>query len=273
MLIDGLHPPQRTVRLRLAVGLVAGGAALLALIAQLAGAQTRAQAAEAPLVSTTSAPAPVRTLEDNVKLHMEMSPSLHGNPSDSARAARVARELRTALIQYRDTAAAVADGYRMFMPHVKEQKVYHFTNSWRAVQEAFRFDPTKPTSLLYKKTPDGKFQLVGAMYTAPKRFGFDKLDARVPLSVARWHKHVNWCVPKGGAAGRWLERQHDEPVFGPESPIATKEACELVGGNFHSTLFGWMIHANVFEGDDAATIWGDDHTGHDMHGMMKMDGM
>ena len=169
--------------------------------------------------------------------------------------------------------AAVADGYQMFLPKVKEQKVYHFTNSWRAVQEAFRFDPTRPTSLLYKKAPDGNFVLVGAMYTAPKRFGIDKLDARVPLSIARWHKHVTWCLPKRGASQRWLERQNGEPVFGPESPIATKDACEAVGGVFHPNLFGWMVHANVFESDDPAIIWGDDHAGHDMHAMMKMDGM
>jgi hypothetical protein len=26
-----------------------------------------------------------------------------------------------------------------------------------------------------------------------------------------------------------------------------------------------MLHANVFAGDDAATIWGDDHAAHDEH--------
>jgi hypothetical protein len=281
MIFDGLTRPQRTVRIRVAVLLVAGGAALLALVAQLAGAQVQAQGhvhgAETPSSPqpAVSAPAPAlaHTLDDNARLHMEMSPALRATSADSARAARVARELRTALIQYRDTAAAVADGYHMFLPRVKEQKIYHFTNSWRGVQEAFRFNPARPTSLLYRKAPDGTLMLIGAMYTAPKRFGIEKLDARVPLSIARWHKHVNWCVPKRGATQRWLERQNGEPVFGPESPIATKEACDMVGGDFHSNLFGWMLHANVFEGDDPATIWGDDHMKHDAHGMMKMDGM
>src|SRR4051812_45248998 len=104
-------------------------------------------------------------------LHVEMTPLWPAAPGDSARAARVAQTLRTALEKYRDTTAAVADGYRMFLPQLKEQKVYHFTNNWRAVQEAFRFEPTRPTSLLYKKGPDGRFMLIGAMYTAPKRFG------------------------------------------------------------------------------------------------------
>jgi hypothetical protein len=274
MLIPTIQSPHRTVRLRLAVALVAGGVVLLMLVARLAGAQAHVHGAEAAPMATPVPTAPhVHTVDDNVKLHMEMTPALRGTSVDSARAAKVAGTLRAALMHYRDTAAAVADGYHMFLPEVKEQRVYHFTNSWRAVQEAFRFEPARPTSLLYRKEPAGKFVLVGAMYTAPKRFGYDKLDARVPLSVARWHKHVNWCVPKRGARERWLERQNGEPVFGPQSPIATKEACSVAGGNFHPSIFGWMLHANVFAGDDPASIWGDDHLGHDEHGMMKMDGM
>ena len=160
----------------------------------------------------------------------------------------------------------------MFMPQVKTQKVYHFTNKWNAVKEAFRFDPAKPTSLLYRKESDGHFVLVGAMYTAPKRFGIDKLDARVPTSIARWHKHVNWCLPPKDQSARWTERRNGEPVFGPESPIATKSACDAVGGVFHDTLFGWMLHANVLAGNDPTSIWGDEHAAHDMHDGMKMGG-
>jgi hypothetical protein len=196
--------------------------------------------------------------------HMEMSPLRRATSADTARAASIAATLRTALAQYHDTVAAVNDGYRMFMPQVKDQKVYHYTNNWRAIQEAFRFDPAKPTSLLYRKNPDGQFVLIGAMYTAPNRFGPDKLDARVPLSIARWHKHVNWCIPKRGDTERWLERRDAKPVFGPESPIVTREECDAVGGNFHGNIFGWMVHANVLTGDDPAAIWGDEHAGHDM---------
>lgn len=210
------------------------------------------------------------TQSSNVGLHMEMSPVRAPLPGDSARAAAIAAELRAELAKYRDTSAAVADGYRMFLPNVKEQKVYHFTNNWHALQEAFRFDARKPTSLLYRKDTGGRLVLVGAMYTAPKRWGADKLDARVPLSVARWHKHVNWCLPPKGEAARWLEKGKDgQPLFGPESAIASKAACDSVGGNFVGNLFGWMVHANVMEGDDPAVVWGDEHAGHDMSAGMK----
>jgi hypothetical protein len=51
-------------------------------------------------------------------------------------------------------------------------------------------------------------------------------------------------------------------VFGPESVIATKEACDAVGGNFYPSLFGWMIHANVFAGETLGAIFGDEHMEH-----------
>ena len=215
-----------------------------------------------------------RGTPDNAHLHMEMTPLRRATAADSARAASVATTLRSSLTPFADTTAAVAAGYRMFAPELKEQKVYHFTRKWNAVQSVVRFDAAKPTSLLYRKSADGRFVLVGAMYTAPKQFGVDQLDARVPTSIARWHKHVNWCLPPRGARERWLERRDGQPVFGPESSIATKEACDAAGGTFHESVFGWMVHANVMAGDDPAVIWGDEHAGHDMQDGMKMgDGM
>jgi hypothetical protein len=254
----------------LLLALVVAGA-LFAVVARRANAQGQAHAASAP-ATPPRAPSPgAHTGGEHAALHMELTPAIKGDRADSARAASIAATLRVALIPFRDTAAAVAAGYRMFAPKLKNQKVYHFTSSWRAVQEGFRFEPAKPTSLLYTKGADGTFTLVGAMYTAPKRLGYDRLDARVPLSVARWHKHVNWCMPKRGAAQRWLERRSGEAVFGPESPIATREACDAVDGVFRETVFGWMLHARVFAGDDPASVWGDEHAGHDMHEGMKLD--
>ena len=197
--------------------------------------------------------------------HMEMTPLRKATQADSVRAKSVAAELKKAIAKYQDTAVAVADGYKLFLPGLKNQRVFHFTNGSRALMEAFRFNAEKPTSLLYKRGSDGKLKLVGAMYTMPKRANLEKLDDRVPLSIARWHKHVNWCVPKKGSESRWFEQKDGHPLFGPESPVATKAECAKVGGDFHENLFGWMIHANVFEGNDLATVWGGDH--HEGHHM------
>ena len=205
--------------------------------------------------------------DDNMTRHMRLTPVRAATHEDTVRAAKLAAELRQAIGKHQDTAAAVADGYHMFAPRIKNQRVYHFTNYGRALMAAFRFDPAKPTSILYKRGDDGRLQLVGAMYTMPGRASLDRLDDRVPLAIARWHQHVNWCLPPKGNPARLAERRDGQPVFGPESPIATKAECDAVGGRFFANLGGWMVHANVLEGDDLATVWGDDHhdAGHRHH--------
>ena len=35
-----------------------------------------------------------------------------------------------------------------------------------------------------------------------------------------------------------------------------------MGGRFVPRIFGWMVHAEVFAGDDPAAIWGGDEHGH-----------
>ena len=187
--------------------------------------------------------------------HMQLTPDRAPSVADSARAALRVTELRAAIGKYRDVHAAEADGYRIFLPDVP-QPVYHFTN-WRyGLAAVFGFDSARPTSLLYRKTPAGAFELVGAMYTAGAQASLDELDRRVPLAVAHWHQHVNWCVPPRGAQRRWAETDGGWPRFGPKSRVATREACAAVGGVFVPRMFGWMVHANVFAGDDPAAIWG-----------------
>jgi len=196
-------------------------------------------------------------MDENMMKHMALTPVRTPTHADSARATKIAAELKQAIAKYQDTTAAAAAGYKMFLPGVKSQRVYHFTNNRHALLSAFHFDPATPTSLLYKRGADDKLHLVGAMYTMPKRASLSRLDERVPLSIARWHQHVNWCLPKKGDQARWSEQRNGKPVFGPESPIATKAACDAVNGDFHPSVFGWMVHVNVFEGADLGTILGD----------------
>lgn len=199
------------------------------------------------------------TMSDAAMLHMKMTPRRAATHADSARAMELVVAIREAISKYRDPAAAEADGFRMFLPNVKHQREYHFTNYRNAFVEAFRFDPARPTSILYKPDAEGKLRLVGAMYTAPKRTGEDKLNDRIPLSIARWHVHTNWCLPKKGETRRWAERRDGKPLFGPESTVATKSACDEVDGDFHASIFGWMTHVNVYDGHDLATIFGEGH--------------
>lgn len=192
--------------------------------------------------------------------HMRLTPTRPGTAADTARAQALVIEMRRALGKYRNVAAAEADGFRQFLPGV-QQPVYHFTN-WRwAIAAMFRFEPDKPTSLLYRRTAGGGFELVGAMYTAPWRTSEADLDRRIPLSVARWHEHVNWCLPPRGSPERWREQRDGAPLFGPHSPIATKAACDAAGGRFKSRVFGWMVHVQAFQSDDPKVIWAVSHPG------------
>lgn len=195
--------------------------------------------------------------------HVRLSPVRPGTHADSARALAIADTLRAAIAKYRDTATATRDGYTLFAPQVKTQQVLHFSKWSSALAEAFRFDPSAPTSLLYVREPDGALKLIGAMYTAPKSVREGELDRRVPLSIGRWHRHVNLCLPRKGQASRLAERRNGVLQFGPEGEITTSGDCDAAGGRFFPSLFGWMIHANVYAGTDIASVWGGE--GHEHH--------
>ncbi len=186
--------------------------------------------------------------------HLRLSTARSRTVQDSARGRELVATIRRELAKYRDVKVAMADGYEQFLPNVV-LPVYHFTNKRHGFEAAFSFDAATPTSLLYQKNSDGSFALTGVMYTAPAILGEDRLDRRIPLGLARWHQHINWCLPKQGEESRWRETRAGKPLFGPESLIASAEECAAVRGRFIPRLFGWMVHINAFESDDPAVIW------------------
>jgi hypothetical protein len=177
---------------------------------------------------------------DEHNLHMRTTAMHPQTPEDAARASEVIAQLRSGIEKYKDYHVALNDGYKIFLPNLPQPE-YHFTNYKNGFLEAFTFDPSRPTSLLYKKVPGG-FGLVGAMYTMPKRATEDQLNARIPLSVAMWHLHTNLCMPQKGQL-----RGADWTKFGLRGSIATEEACDAVGGRFHPVIFGWMVHVYPYE--------------------------
>jgi hypothetical protein len=199
--------------------------------------------------------------------HMAYSPTRPRTAQDSVRSAHIINELRQAIAKYRNVRLAEEDGYKMFAPEIKNQPQYHFTKAGNALRNQFGFDPARPTSLLYKKNSAGQFVLIGAMYTASKRTSVEELDQRIPLSIARWHRHVNWCVPRRNQKNRWTETKNGRPVFGPLG-LATREECDAAGGRFIPQAFGWMVHATTFAGNDLGSIWSDDHTMEHDHAML-----
>ena len=181
--------------------------------------------------------------------HMKMTALRQPKPGDAPRAAKVAEGALQAAEKYVDYRVALADGFKIFHPEVR-QKMYHFTNYAYAFEAQFTFNPEHPTSLLYEKHGDD-YKLVGVMYTAPKRYSEEQLDERIPLSIAQWHEHVNFCAPP---AGRRKELLGPNPQFGLRGSITTQEACDTAGGKFHPVIFNWMVHVYPFE-KDPASIW------------------
>ena len=196
--------------------------------------------------------------------HMRMAERRVATPADSLRAARIASASRAALSRYTDVAVAEHEGYVKFLPWLEEQDVYHYNNIQNVFSSISAFDATKPSSLLYRKV-NGTLVLIGAMYTALPGATLDELDARLPLGVAHWHEHVNFCGPQlaavrdskvvdGLAVARWLA-------------ITSRADCTAAGGRFVPRLFGWMAHVYMFGGNDPLTIWGGEHADHmHMHG-------
>lgn len=196
--------------------------------------------------------------------HMVLSTPRPLQAGDQARADAVAAAAKASMAPYTDYKKALAEGYQIFMPRLP-QKMYHFTNYLNAFSEGSHFDPSRPTSLLYEKTADGGYKLIGAMYTDRVSAPESELDKRIPLSIARWHQHTNFCkAPRGQAAGYV---GHDAK-FGLMGSIETKAACDAAGGSFQPNLFGWMVHVYPYE-TDPKKIWSidrDDEDG-DMKGM------
>jgi len=163
----------------------------------------------------------------NMSLHMAFTDLRPGNDADKARAAVLVTDLQHALAKYKDYGVAEADGFKPFHPEFK-QPVVHFTRNWNGLKAAFTFDQNEPTSLLY---------------TDRKSATDDQLNQRVPLSVARWHRHINLCFPPRGTDIRTA----DWTKFGFNGWIATKDACDAAGGRFFPQVFGWMVHVYPWE--------------------------
>jgi hypothetical protein len=202
--------------------------------------------------------------------HMYMTALRAKQPGDQQKADAVVAAAKQAMEPYRDYRKALADGYEIFLPDVPQSQ-YHFTKYAYGLEARSHFDPLKPTSLLYKKSTDGDYQLIGAMYTDRVDATEDDINERIPLSIARWHQHINFCkAPEG----------HKAEYFGPDAKfgllgsITSKEACEAAGGAFHAHIFGWMVHVYPYEQDPEAT-WStrDDHEGHDNMDHSGMPGM
>jgi hypothetical protein len=190
--------------------------------------------------------------------HMYVTPLRPEQPGDKEKARAVVDAVTSTMEKYKDYRKAIADGYLQANPEVKQPQ-YHFNNEAYARAADAHFDPSKPTSLLYISTPTQTFKLEGVMFTARPNATEDELNQRIPLSVAHWHKHINFCT---APADRVKEYHGDHPKFGMFGSIHTREACEAEHGTFMPTVFTWMIHVFPYEDDPREVFSMDDDVPH-----------
>ena len=202
--------------------------------------------------------------------HMYMTALRAAQPGDRQRADAVVAAAKLAMAPYQDYRKALADGYEIFLPDVPQPQ-YHFTKYAYALEARSHFDPLKPTSLLYTKTADEGYELVGVMYTDRVDASEEEINDRIPLSIARWHQHINFCKAPPGQKAAYFG---PEARFGLLGSITTREACEAANGVFYAHIFGWMVHVYPNE-TDPKKIWStsDDDQGHDNMDHAAMSGM
>ncbi len=171
--------------------------------------------------------------------HMQMSLKGKLQPWDEDHAQRILVAARRALARYADVNTALADGYKPFHPSGRMGEEVHYTNYGYARREQQHVKYDQPGSILYRRTARG-MQAVGVMYTAPQDATAEQLDAIVPLSIATWHRHVDFC---GGPRSLPLDEQFGPHAqFGMQGSIHTEEACKQAQGLWIPVVFGWMTH-------------------------------
>jgi hypothetical protein len=205
--------------------------------------------------------------------HMYMTQLKPLSPGDQQKADAIVTAAKAAMEPYADYHKALADGYEIFLPNVPQPQ-YHFTRHDYGALAQHTFDPTKPTSLLYTKTPDGGYKLVGAMYTDRVDAPEDELNQRIPLSIAHWHQHINFCQAPPDTTDKKAAYFGPTAKFGLLGSITTEVDCKTAGGTFRPHLFGWMVHVYPYE-TDPKKVWSvdDDDQGHDNMDHSAMPGM
>jgi hypothetical protein len=181
--------------------------------------------------------------------HMQMSLKGDSAPGDAERANDILKLAAAVLVKYRDVKTALHDGYHPFFPSGRIGEEIHYTNYRFRRLEQQHIDYSRPGSILYKRTAEG-LKAVGVMYTAPTDAMPEQLDAIAPLSIATWHRHVDFCG--GPRTLTYAEQFGPNARFGPQGSIHTEDACNAAQGLWIPVVLEWMTH--VYPNEDKK--WG-----------------
>jgi hypothetical protein len=171
--------------------------------------------------------------------HMQMSVLGKPQSGDKERAQRIVTAARGVVGHYSDVNTALQDGYKPFHPTGKLGEEVHYTNYRYNRLEQSHVNYDHPGSILYQRTSEG-MKAVGVMYTSPQDSTPEELNAVAPLSIATWHRHVDFC---GGPRSLSVEKQlGPHAQFGPQGSIHTEKGCLEAHGLWIPVVFGWMTH-------------------------------
>src|SRR5580658_1279147 len=145
--------------------------------------------------------------------HMQMSLKGKPLPGDEQRAQRIVAAAGSVVPHYSDVNTALRDGYTPFHPTGKLGEEVHYTSYRYNRLEQRHVNYDHPGSILYQRTAQG-MKAVGVMYSAPQDSTTAHLNAVAPLSIATWHRHVDFC---GGPRSLPLDEQlGPHAQFGPQ---------------------------------------------------------
>jgi len=162
--------------------------------------------------------------------HMYMTPRRPMQPGDMEKAKAIVATLKASMERYKDYRKALADGYYIAKPELKQPQ-YHFINKANTREADLQFDPSKPTALLYRRTPMQEYKLEGAMYTARPDATEDESNQRVPLALragigtstsARPRKAVSTTtrasIPSSACSDQFTPPRPAKPQGEPSNP-------------------------------------------------------
>ncbi len=183
--------------------------------------------------------------------HMQMSLKGEMQPGDEQRAERIVEAARRVVAHYAHVNTALRDGYRPFHPTGKVGEEVHYTSYRYNRLEQRQVNYDHPGSILYKRTAEG-MRAVGVMYTAPQDATPEQVNAVAPLSIATWHRHVDFCA--GPRSLPMAEQYGPDTQFGPQGSIHTEEACQAAHGLWIPVVFGWMTHVYP-NAESSGEVW------------------
>lgn len=100
--------------------------------------------------------------------HMYMTPLRSKQPGDEEKAKAVVAQAKATMERYKDYRKALLDGYVIANPKLKQPQ-YHFINKANTQEADLHFDSSRPSSLLYRRTPTEQYKLEGVIHGQPRR--------------------------------------------------------------------------------------------------------